>query len=343
MAVSWVDDKGRSRLYWIEPEFCYIERDSQSNEIVWASKKHVEGDFEVITLYGPDTIEQFAKPLSQDEAILQEFRNGILLQLPINVNVHDSKFVPISTLDNPLGFVPAVGVNLEYSDLESVAPLQKLLNETLANLAINGAYYSQPLRVWLGIEVEKAPDGSLQPPFNLAESRNVFLPGKASADEQNTDVKDLSPQSGEHFIDVSNSLRHSIARVSRTPVGYLVQSYDYPSGEALRLTLKPYYQKMRGRHDLYGSFLSESMAMLMQVEALLLAGEVIQRPLLNTIWYPIDDASEESSSRVAETLHRIGADPQRLLVQVMGWTEEQAEQALQGNSNPLAITEASNE
>ena len=100
---------------------------------------------------------------------------------------------------------------------------------------------------------------------------------------------------------------------------------------------------MRGRHDIYGAFLSEAMALLMQIEALLLVGEVIERPLLNTIWHPIDDASEESSSRVAETLHRIGVDPQRLLVQVMGWSEEQAQQALQGNSIQLEITEASDE
>lgn len=303
--IVWPDSTGKVRFWLQEPGQCGFERSEEDpDRLLWVSKRWWDGTHSNITVYTPDMVEVWTSTSTLRDPDAETYRLD-----------------PAQTMVNPLGQTPAYAVRLTVSDLDSVIPLQNALNTTLANAAITGAYYSQPMRVWLGMELEIDPEtGKKVPPFELGASRSVFLP-PAGEGEQNTDVKDLPGHSPIPFIAEADSYRAAIARVTRTPAHLLLQAGDIPSGEALRVAEAPFIAKVEARQHLYGAVIADAVALAVRLDL----GMYDAAMELVTVWKPAASESLESNAKVATDLSSIGVPLAVVLVKVMGWDAETAQ------------------
>jgi hypothetical protein len=305
--IVYPDSSGRVRLWVQEPEQIAFERSPQNREtLVWIAKKFWDTNASVIIVYTAD--------------VVQTWRSNSTL-----VDPDESTYRLVSEEPHPFGFVPAVAVGMQgCSDIDLAAPLNEMLNQALANSAIASQFFSLPLRVVTGLEVEIDPEtGHKVPPFKIGLERTLFLPG-AMQGEQPIGVEQLSGEAPTALLAEADSHRRAIAAVTRTPVHLLLQSGSFPSGESLRTAEAPFIAKVKGRMDVYGSALADALSIAVVIDAFLKTGIILPRPDLVTTWAPAGSESLESNSRVVETLVSVGVPLEIALVKVMGWDSETA-------------------
>lgn len=312
--IVWPDGQGNTRIFPQEPEVVAFERISETGPFLsWLVKYYYA--------------EGRANLIKYTEYSVEHWQSTNDIRDPDAYN-----YRLISEEPHPFGFVPAVPSGLNgISDVDLAAPLNDLLNHCLGNILIVSQYFSLPLRIVTGLEVELDPEtGQKVPPFELGLNRTLFLPG-AVAGEQPISFEQMNSNSPQALLIEANHHRRAIANVTRTPLHLIVPEGSFPSGEALKTAEASFISKVKGRMRNYGSALDRVMSMALVVETYLNSGSVTNFVGLSTVWDPPESESLEAEARVVDTLVKAGVPLETALVKVMGWDAETAVNAAQGN------------
>lgn len=213
-----------------------------------------------MNLYYPDRIEKFIAERSSTSVPQNSsgFAPFISDTAETNFEEHELERVPVVHFANnaPIG-------RRGRSELDKVIPLQDALNKSLADMLVAMEFAAYHQRYATGITMapkydpltgEPETDTVSKAPFEPGQER-LWLggPGVEFGEFQTADLR--------QFIEVQNSLRAEIARVSDTPVHDLMHSDgELPSGEALKVGESRLVAKCDDRseslgdswHDAYG-------------------------------------------------------------------------------------------
>lgn len=156
---------------------------------------------------------------------------------------------PGPVLQNDFGLVPVFPFPNDAdlgaygrSELKDVIPLQDALNKSVANMLVSGEFGAWPQRYLIGVEVDVDEEGNPTGKEQRAAFDRILTVGNPNAKAGEFAGADLRT-----FIAEQDSYRAEMARVSRTPLHYLLLSGDFPSGEALGAAERPLMSSVEDR------------------------------------------------------------------------------------------------
>lgn len=262
--IIWPDDKGHARIYPQASENCAVFHDPEASEkIVWGVKLWLSWNNRLrLNLYYADRIEKYVTISSFDNSGMVPERLSSFIPF-----VEGDEAWPVP---NPWGEVPIfhfannARVGSEgRSEILPLTPLQDALNKSIVDLLVNMEYQAFPQRYATGIEVRRDPSSKEQvSPFKPGVDR---LWVAASPDAK---FGDLSQGNLAPFLDVAESFRREIARISGIPLHYFLQSGSFPSGQALRIAETRLIKKVENRQTAFGNIWEDAMAFALKVEGI---------------------------------------------------------------------------
>jgi hypothetical protein len=323
--IIWPDDKGNARIYPQAAENCAVFHDPEVPErILWGVKIWLSWNRKLrLNLYYADRIEKYVT--------LSSFDNSGMLPERL------SSFVPYTDelepwpLPNPWGEVPIfhfannARVGSEgRSEILPLTPLQDALNKSIIDLLVNMEYQAFPQRFATGIEVRRDPvTGQQVSPFKPGVDR-LWIATSPDAKFGDLQQGNLAP-----FLDVAESFRREIARISGIPLHYFLQSGSFPSGQALRIAETRLIKKVQNRQTAFGNIWENAMAFALRIEGLVGALR------LSAQW---EGAAPEDITETLQNLllkQQLGA-PQTTLLAEAGYGEAEVEQMLEDKSKQAA-------
>lgn len=148
---------------------------------------------------------------------------------------------------NPLGVLPVVmfrprldGARAEF---ETAAPVQDMLNKTIADMMVTGEWGAFPQR-WIVTQADLTALKSN--PAGLWQ-----IPAALASESEPTKVGQFEPADLVNYTRVVEHFVNAIAAIARVPSYYLRTSGDVPSGEALRLLDNVLAHRARSRVDAF--------------------------------------------------------------------------------------------
>lgn len=267
--LVWPDPDGDPCLYLnTADQMCVRYSDEVPGTIIYAGKVWMGDDEKACaTLYYPDRIEKYITKAKVQGSVLPEKGTDEVWERRIVVVGQEAtpdseEYVDVEEawpLLNPYDRVPifhfpnggAIG-KYGKSELHDVVPLQDILNKDLSDRVIAQEFHSFPQRWAVGLEPEYDSDGNAVSP-DTGPKRLWFSP------DANGKFGQFDPMSLTGLVDVADSDRAEIARVSRTPQHFMDKTNTPPSGEALRSLEAPLMAKVEKRKDLYGAVWEDLM------------------------------------------------------------------------------------
>lgn len=197
-----------------------------------------------LTLYYPDRIEKYVTRTKTHGGLPDNPRNFVPFDVPGEAwpLLNEYGQVPVFHFGNnaPIG-------GFGRSELRDVIPLQNALNKSVADMLVAMEFQALPQRWATGIEVEVDPDtGKVKPPFETGPDRIWAVGAEAAKFGQ------FEPASLTQFLEAQEKFRLEIARVSRTPMHYLLMTGNWPSGEAIKTAEEPFVRKVKDRQMCFG-------------------------------------------------------------------------------------------
>lgn len=319
-AIVWEhpEEERRALIYPNRPDQCVVRYDEEiPGRRAVAVKAWTMADKRVrANLYYDDRIEKYAtrnapsgggfptKATTFDEYLGPDGDDAAIVP-------HELEAVPVV----PFSYGGSIG-RAGRSRLADVIPLQDALNKSLADMLVAMEFQSVPQRWIVGYTPEIDP-------VTLQEKK-PFIPGADrlwGSKDPNTKFGQFDAAALEPFIKVSDSFRAEVARVSSTPLHYLLLSGEFPSGEALRAAESPLEALVSDAKDSYGVSVEETMALAMRIEE----QEVVP---LSTLWR---DTTSRGAKELAETLEikkALGV-PQRQIFRELGYSDPEIEAMLE--------------
>lgn len=196
-----------------------------------------------LNIYYPDRIERFISEKETEYADIPEKAEKWEEFKPAGMEEDDDEGPAevSSVIANPFLVVPVFPFpnNADLgaygrSELRDVIPLQDALNKSVANMLVAGEFVAWPQRFIIGIEVDV--DESGQP---TGREQKSALDRIMTIGNPNAKAGEFAGANLEPFIKEQDSYRAEMARISRTPLHYLLLSGDFPSGEALGAAERP--------------------------------------------------------------------------------------------------------
>jgi SPP1 Gp6-like portal protein len=205
------------------------------------------------------------------------------------------------------------------SELKDVIPLQDALNKAVADMLVAMEFVALPQRWATGIEVKRDPvTGEPISPWRPSVD-SVW-----SAPDADVRFGQFDPANLTQFLDVQDRFLVAIARVSRTPLHYIMpQTGNFPSGESLKTAETPFLAKVADRMESFGNTWQEVM---------LFALLVAETPAATADDIAVDwrDPAPKSQKEQAETAaikQGIGV-PLAVLLAELDYTESEIEDML---------------
>jgi hypothetical protein len=290
--IIWPDVDGNPVLYPNDADCATVTYDPERpGQIVRAAKAWITPDsYARLTLYYPDRIEKYRSRRTAKGAIPARAREFE----PFEV---DGEAWP---LPNPYERVPVfhfannarIG-RFGRSELADVIPLQDALNKSVADMLVAGEFVALPQRWATGIEIDVDPATGkpLENAWRPGVDR-IWTVGSELAKFGEFAAADLSK-----FLQVQDSFRLEIARVSRTPLHYFqwqAGGRGPASGEALRYAEAPFLGKVADRQLAYGNGWEDVMRFALRV-----MGKPVDDLRLSALWR---DPAPRGEKEHAETL-----------------------------------------
>ena len=264
--IAWPDPENERQavIYPQKPDqvACRYSEDAPGR-IEYAVKAWMQPDKRArVTLYYEDRIERYASPGRTSGGGLPERADRLVPWEGTDENPEQ----PV--LDNPYGRVPVIVFGYdadegEYgkSRLHDVIPLQDALNKAVADMLIAGEFQAIPQRLIIGwAPTEFNPDGTPKPPWKSGADRILTLAN------ENAKVAEWAAANLEAFIKEQDSFRSEIARVSQTPLHYLLLSGQFPSGDAMHAAEAPLDAIVQDTQDGFGTSHEELMDLCLKIE-----------------------------------------------------------------------------
>lgn len=340
--MVWPDSKGVPRFYPQPADRMavrYSDDDPTLLELaakVWpeVSRSETDGKEEVLyraNLYYADRIEKWVQRQATTPTT-----PGAAVSIPTDLNAWEEYREPAREGEEPgedgLGSWP---VTHEYgqvpvfhflndalpgepgkSELADVIPLQDALNKSLADMMVAQETHALPQRHATGLEVEVV----VQPDGSEVEKAPEWKPGGLwYSANKDTRFGEFSAANLEALIKVQDSLRSEIARVSRTPIHYLILSGTFPSGEALRTAEAPLEAKANDRQNGFGPTWEGAMSFALRIKGN--RDPEATEARLSAVW---KDTRSEGEKEKAETLamHREAGISRRRHLRELGYSED---------------------
>lgn len=284
--IVWPDDEMVPAIYPQTPTECAVRYSrSRPGRVELGGKLWRADDGRGrLTLYYPDRLEHFVT------------RGKVTGGLPDKA----SRFTEYAeegppTVPNGWGVVPVyhfangAGVGRAgRSELAPVIPLQDALNKALIDMLVAMEFVAFPQRWATGVETPIDPDtGQELPPFKFGTERLLTHPDKDVTFGQFPQA-DLA-----QHVQVQDSLRLEVARVSGVPVWLLLPGGTPPSGEALKMGESRIVKKAHDRMRAWGPRWAAVTALAMRMAQVSTSGE------LETMWVAPETRQEREEAEVA--------------------------------------------
>lgn len=310
--IVWPDREGLPRIYPNRSQQVTIERDDEEPErILKAGKLWRRKDkYWRLNLYYPDRIEKMITISAGDNApdkaaAYQSFEEqGVAWPLV-----------------NPWGVVPVFNFsnNLTYgtrgrSELADIVPLQDALNKSVTDMLVVMEFAAMPQRYVTGIEIEidETSGRPKQTPFEPGVDRVWSV---AAPDAR---FGEFTPAGLSQFIDVQESFRMEIARVSGIPLHYLMLKGDFPSGEAMRVAESRLVAKIEAAQTEWGNVWENVMALCLAMQ-----GQAGAR--LSAMWRDAMPADESATLEQALIKKQLGVSMAQIQREI-GYSDDQIAQ-----------------
>jgi hypothetical protein len=307
--IVWPDASGQPCFYPKRAAMCTVQYDpEQRGAVQWAAQVWIAPDqYGRVTLYYPDRIEKYVTPSKVQGALPEDGRGLVPYQVPGEAwplpNPYDR--VPL------FHFVNNAGVG-EWgrSDLADVIPLQDALNKAVMDMLVAMEFTAFPQRWITGLEVETDElTGKPLAPFIPGEDR-IWTVG-----DKEVKFGEFAAAGLDNYLAVQDSLRMEIARVSGTPVHYLLQMPGHwPSGEALRIAEVRLTHKIQDRQLSFGETWGEAVSFALQIAGM--AGAVTPD------WADPQPRSELEHAQELQLQQSMGI-PEPVLWKDLGYTDEE--------------------
>lgn len=223
-------------------------------------------------------------------------------------------------LPNEYGVVPvfhfannaSIG-QMGRSELRDVIPLQDALNKAVADMLVAMEFVAFPQRWATGLEVEiDESTGKPKAPFTPGVDR-VWAVGSELAKFGQFDPSDLT-----QFLGVQDNLRLEIARVSGTPLHYLMLGGgEFPSGEAMKTAEARFLAKVKDRQVAFGNAWEDALGL-----AVRMAGGPEAR--LSMLWTDPTPRSDREMVEIGVMKKDVGVSERQIQLE-LGYSEEQIE------------------
>jgi hypothetical protein len=223
---------------------------------------------------------------------------------------------------NPYGVVPVFPFpnNADTgaygkSELADVIPIQDALNKSVANMLVGGEFVSWPQRVLIGVDVDVDEEG--QP---TGREQKQALDRILAIANPNAKTAEFGGADLTKFIAEQDSLRAEIARISQTPLHYMLLEGDFPSGEALDAAEAPLLAQVDDRILSWKPIWAGAMSFTLTVE-----GVTHDPAAVNAQFKPtrrVDMAKLAEELRMKKEL----GVPDEQLWKEMGYDEEQVKE-----------------
>lgn len=292
--------------------------ESRPGTILVAAKVWMEGKRCRATLYYPDRVERWA---TAETSTYSGIPNSAKAFVPFS----DESSGPV--VFHPYGIVPivpflnnAIDGEKGRSELADVIPLQDINNKALADMLIAMEYAGFPQRWATGLSAEENDPVTGKPlyPF-VAGVERLFMSDSADTAFGQFQTADLT-----QFVAVQDSLRSDIARVSRTPLHYLLMSGSFPSGEALYVAEGPLRAKVQDRQDEHGTSW-EDVGMLVLLVDGIIRPESMGNVTIAASWKDVASSAPKTIAETAQLHVDLGASEQQGLREA-GYTDDQIKQ-----------------
>jgi len=251
-AVVWPNSEGQPVVYPNHPAGIVVEEDPEKHgHIVKAAKIWQQAKRIRLNIFYPDRIEKYITASD-------------VMGVPTEAIsfIHCEENGEPWPLKNDYGRVPVFRFanNGGQSELESVIPLQDMLNKSLIDMLVAMEYESFAQRWATGLEVGEDDEGNPQAPFKAGVDRVWAVRSEV------TKFGEFSRSDLKAFIGVSDSLRESIARVSGIPMHYITSAAGgFPSGESLKTSEHRLTTKVRDRQISFGNAWADIMRFSLRV------------------------------------------------------------------------------
>lgn len=291
--IAWpdADDPRRPIFHVQKPDKCVLRySEEQPGEVEYAVKAWITTGKKVrVNVYYRDRVERWtskgagATGLPEKASSLIEFTG---------TEQEPEEF----ELDNPAGDrVPVVSFGYDAlegepgrSRLADVVPLQDALNKSVADMLVAGEFQAIPQRVIIGwTPTEFDANGDPKPPWKSGADRILTLAN------ENAKVAEWTAANLQAFIAEQDSFRSEIARVTMTPLHYLLLTGQFPSGDALEEASAPLTAVVGDTKDGFGTSHEELMDLGIRIRT----GSGAR---LSTLWE--ETGSSRNTKAFAETV-----------------------------------------
>lgn len=269
-----------------------------------------------LTIYSPNSIARFITASPQESALPKDAAQYVLVkeanflgQPIINPVSHDLGRVPVIHYPNNASMLGDYGV----SELLDVIPLQDALNKAIADMLVAMEYNAFPQRYAIGIESPEPDEitGKKTLPWKAGPGE-VWYTTKS---QQEAAFGSFSVAELKQFLSVQDQFDLDIARVSHTPVHWLIMTGTPPSGDSLKAARAPFSAKIQDRQRSYGSAHAEAL----QIMFMLLG---VKEPLLIDVeWESADPRSELEQATIGKIMADAGM-PLSIVGKAMGLDEQ---------------------
>lgn len=323
--IVWPNAKGEAVFHPNKAALCSVAYDNETpGKIVSAVKVwFTEGKRVRLNCYFSDRIEKYVT------------RNSYPNGLPDGFGAFQQFEAPgeVWPLENPYGVVPvfhfannaSVG-EPGVSELSDVIALQNALNKAVLDKMVAMEFTSFPQRWAIGLEVDTDPVTN-KPISPFSGEERMWTVGSPDAKFGQFESGNL-----DQFLKVQDSFRSEIARVSGTPLHYLMLQGggNFPSGEAMKTAEARFLAKVRDRQSSFGGEWEQAMALALQIE-----GNASDEAQMFVQWADPAPASEKEKLESLTVKQGLGVSETQLLTEagygVADIERMQAERAAQAD------------
>lgn len=309
--IVWPDDSGLPQVNANPPDLvAVIYDDDRPDQLIWAAKvwkPNVDKETWNVTFYWPDRAEKYTYRGSGPPTV-NKLKQRILEGEPWPL-FHNMGRVPVIHFRHG-GRIGGHGRSL----LKHMIPLQDALNKAVADMLVSMEYVALPQRWATGLEVELDPQtGKPAAPFQPGIDR-VWSVAAPDARFGQFEPADLS-----QFIQVQEGFRLEIARVTGTPLHYLMlDDRQVPSGEALKVLQDRFIQRSADRQESFGNSWEDAMVLVLTA-----AGVIVpEAPMLGALWAEVAPRGEREAVETALLKRQVGVSKHKALLE-LGYTAEE--------------------
>jgi hypothetical protein len=311
--IVWFDEDGNVKLYVQDPLSVYIETDNETGKVIWASKiKRIDENTRRFIVYTADVINRY------------------------NIT-EGGAFTLFDSISNPYGIVPVFGFN-SFNLIKDILPLQLALNKALADKLVAMEFAAYPQRYAVGLQYldDLVSTGGAGDYTRFVAGVNHLW----ATDDKDVRFGEFSTANLSQFLEVAESYRLEIARLSGTPFHLLgLKQSDAIAGVALRTIESRFIRRIERLQSAF----SESWANVMQF-ALMLAGKSVpEGRRLSIKWKDARVIDETERLDILARKAVVLGVPLDVLREEYGYSEGDIERFNEANADALAFEQAQSE